>query len=300
METRVNYMLVGLFVVTVFVGLIIFLLWHTNYSQSKHYNYYKINIKESVAGLNQKAPVKLRGVNVGEVDKIFINPDNTEEVSIIIKVDSKTPIKVDSYALLKPQGITGLIYLEIEGGSNKSEILKSDNYDEMATIAVKQSLFTMVDRSFESLINKLAMILNDKNIENFEKLLDNSAKSSEHIAKISKSLLDEENNIKEFISQAKYSIKALENMSNVIAKIGTDDATLMLSKITAVAESINTLVEKIDQKVVEQNIMPLEGTLSELNLLIIETNSLIQRLQESPSDLFFKSTPKKLGPGEHR
>jgi phospholipid/cholesterol/gamma-HCH transport system substrate-binding protein len=309
MENKGHYVLLGVFVFVTLIMGVIFLLWYSNYSQSIQYSYYKVNIKESVSGLNLKAPVKLRGVNVGEVDKLYINPDNSEEVTIVVKIISDTPIKVDNYAILKPQGITGLTYLEIEGGTNNAEKLKtSDNESLMGIIPAKASFLSTIDKTFETIAQRIEIFLNGKSVENLQDLLEHSAKTSENLAQLSQVLEKESENIALLINQSHKTAKELETMSKSISKAVDVDATIMMENVTKAAESVDNLMLKLEQKVdsgtfdidevIEYNLKPLANTISELDALLIETKSLIINLEESPSDILFKSTPTKLGPGE--
>ena len=88
MENRLSYILVGLFVFILLIGGVFSIVWLGNYSNEGAFKFYKVATTESVSGLNEKAPVKLNGVHIGEVRKITINPKNAEEVLVIIRVDS--------------------------------------------------------------------------------------------------------------------------------------------------------------------------------------------------------------------
>ncbi len=120
MENRVSYILIGLFVFILSFSTVGFILWLGKYAQGENYSYYKVVTTQGVSGLNPKAPVKLRGVSVGEVKDIYINHNNSEEVIVLIKVKEDTPIKEDTHALINLQGITGLSYIELEGGTHES------------------------------------------------------------------------------------------------------------------------------------------------------------------------------------
>lgn len=66
---------------------------------------------------------KLNGVTIGEVRKITINPKNAEEVLVVIRVEESAPIKEETYALIQAQGITGLSFIQLQGGTNKAKAL---------------------------------------------------------------------------------------------------------------------------------------------------------------------------------
>ena len=92
METKGYYAAVGFFVIVFLsIGLIIG-LWLSVGVSTKSYNYYRIYIKESVAGLSVSAPVKYNGVDVGTVKKMALNPQNPNQVEILVAVEENTPI----------------------------------------------------------------------------------------------------------------------------------------------------------------------------------------------------------------
>lgn len=60
MENRLSYILVGLFLFVLLIGGVVSILWLGNYSEKGNFKFYKIATKESVSGLNDKAPSNLK------------------------------------------------------------------------------------------------------------------------------------------------------------------------------------------------------------------------------------------------
>ena len=113
-----NYALVGAFVVVLGAVLIAGVLWlASGGTLQKKYDFYLAIMDESVAGLNPDAPVKYNGVDVGKVREIQLDPGNPERVNLLFAIDRGTPIKVDTVAVLKTQGLTGIAYVELSGGA---------------------------------------------------------------------------------------------------------------------------------------------------------------------------------------
>ena len=61
----------------------------------------------SVSGLQEGGQVLYRGIPVGRVAEIRIDPDNVENVLVTVEIDRETPIKQDTVATLEMQGLTG-------------------------------------------------------------------------------------------------------------------------------------------------------------------------------------------------
>jgi phospholipid/cholesterol/gamma-HCH transport system substrate-binding protein len=302
MENKVGYVTVGFFIFSVLIAATVFTLWYSNYAEDKSYKHYRINTSESVSGLNEKASVKLMGVNVGEVERLFVNPNNSEEVSIIIKVDAKTPIKEDSYAIIKPQGITGLAYLEIEGSKHEAKALQtSEKLDNMGVIQTKPSLFSRVDTSFASIATKLETtldaianlsqntdkILSDANAQNIQTLLQNSAEVSASLNKEMQSL--------------SVTIQNISSASKQLHDLSQNEIKTMLQSVKDAANAVENLMAKFDKKAdngqYDFKVM-LGSSLESFEQSMDRLDSLLQNLEDSPSDLLFKSTKQNLGPGE--
>ena len=106
-----NYTLVGAFVLVLGAVLIGVLLWiAAGGSVRKQVDHYLAIEEESVAGLNLNAPVKYQGVEVGKVTDIQLDPTNPEKVRLTFAIAHGTPIKADTVAVLKTQGLTGIAY----------------------------------------------------------------------------------------------------------------------------------------------------------------------------------------------
>jgi phospholipid/cholesterol/gamma-HCH transport system substrate-binding protein len=114
----VNYPLVGAFVLVLGAVLVAGALWLASGGASrKAHDLYLAIVDESVAGLNLNAPVKYNGVDVGKVRQIQLDPGNPEQVNLLFAIERGTPIREDTVAVLKTQGLTGIAYVELSGGT---------------------------------------------------------------------------------------------------------------------------------------------------------------------------------------
>ena len=172
MESRVNYIIVGIFVLLFTAGMLVFIFWLGKYGGADEYVYYKAYMTESVSGLSREASVKYRGVEVGIVDKVEIDPDNSEQVALLLKVKKDTPIKEDMTVTMKFYGLTGLAFIEIAGGSKHSPLLVKKG-DELPVIQTGPSVFARLDESLSTLAGKLTHTLDSMDELLSKKNLDN-------------------------------------------------------------------------------------------------------------------------------
>jgi phospholipid/cholesterol/gamma-HCH transport system substrate-binding protein len=112
MDPRINYTLVGLFVLVLGSGIIAAAIWLSGRGDERAYETYVAYVGESVAGLNPRAAVKYRGVNVGTVRRIGL--DKEGRVRLLLDIQVGTPLTDDTAAVLSSLGITGLAFVDLK------------------------------------------------------------------------------------------------------------------------------------------------------------------------------------------
>jgi len=153
MEIRASYMIVGVVVLALIAGFAGFSAWLVKSDIDKQATVYAIYFEGSVTGLQEGSQVQYRGIPVGRIAEIGIDPDNVEQVRVIAEIDENTPITKDTIATLELQGITGIAYVQLLGGTRDSAPLVVTENDEMPVIAARRSA---LERVFESTPDLLA------------------------------------------------------------------------------------------------------------------------------------------------
>jgi len=183
MEKNANYALVGLSSLILFVGLVVFTVWLARLSFSQHYDVYDIVFQGPVRGLNQGGEVHFNGIKVGEVTRISLARADPSKVIARARVTSDVPIRLDSYATLEPQGITGVNYVQITSGTTTRPLLKTAEAEKCRNngltdcIPILQSQRsaladllegggTVLARTIEAL-DRVNKVLSDQNIKAF-------------------------------------------------------------------------------------------------------------------------------------
>lgn len=172
MEKNANYALVGLSTLILFVGLVIFSIWLARVAFVRDYDVYDILFQGPVRGLTEGGEVHFNGIKVGEVTDISLDRTNPSRVISRVRVNSDVPIRVDSYATLEPQGITGLNYVQISAGTSTRPLLKEASPEgEVPVIQSQRSALadllegggTVLSRTVEAL-DRVNRVLSDENI----------------------------------------------------------------------------------------------------------------------------------------
>ncbi|WP_457322615.1 MlaD family protein [Roseateles sp. P5_E11] len=86
---------------------------------------YTVVARSGVPGLNLKAPVKLRGVEVGYVETIGFDPVDPRQILVGIAVDAAAPVSTQTYAQLGLQGVTGLSFVGLEEADTKGTLQRA-------------------------------------------------------------------------------------------------------------------------------------------------------------------------------
>lgn len=195
MESKPNYASVGAFVLILTAALIIFIAWLSVGFSMKHTKKYLVIMHESVAGLGINSAVKYNGVNVGIIKKISLNPNNPEQVRLLLQIEAHTPITEGTTATLNSQGFTGITYLALQGSDNNLKpipILPTERYP---IIKSTPSLFFRLDytlrclsRNMNQITANINAVLGGDNPLLFKKILNNLTITSNHLAAQSEQL----------------------------------------------------------------------------------------------------------------
>lgn len=308
METKINYTIVGTFVLVLAAALIAVVLWlASGGALQKKYDRYLAIEDESVAGLNLNAPVKYNGVDVGKVREIHLDPDNPERVRLIFAIERGTPIKVDTVAVLKTQGLTGIAYVELSGGTRNSPPLLAIAPEPYPVILTKPSLSARLENVLTNVLAKLDStsshidaLLSDENQAAFKSALADIASVAHGIA-ARKTTIDAgiTSAARTFENTARLSAQAgavlvrIERSADAIEKMGTEVARTSISA-GKVVDSAGTDINRFTAETLPE----VERLLGELGTLTNSLHRLSEQTERDPRSFLFGRTPVPAGPGE--
>jgi len=273
----------------------------------KKYDLYLAIEDESVAGLNLNAPVKYNGVDVGKVREIRLDPGNPERVNLLFAIERGTPIKEDTVAVLKTQGLTGIAYVELSGGARDSPPLRATAGSEYPVIRTKPSLSARLENVLTSVLAKLDStssninaILSDENRAAFKSALAD-------IATVAKTIAARKDTLDAGITNA---ARTFENASRVTAQAGpvidrigrsADAVEKMGNEVARTSASAGTTVGSVGADVKRftgETLPELERLLGELSVLTSSLRRLSEQTERDPRGLLFGRKPVPEGPGE--
>ena len=314
MGGKVNYTLVGLFVLLLGAGFIATVLWLTARTDAAEYDTYVAYFSESVSGLNPKASVKYRGVEVGRVNRIALDRDNPERVQLLLAIERGTPVKEDTVAILSTQGITGLAYVELTGGSREAPMLAAAPGAPWPEIKTGPSLLVRLDTAVTTALTQLSEVAQSFNriSERLLALLDADnqhaiAGTLANVESITGSLAGRMDELGRGLEELKV---VLENTARASAGLPEvmRQAQAGIETVKASAASIDRLARDLDGVVVEggaemnrltrETLAPLGPLLAELQRLVGALNRFTQDLEDKPNLLLLGRPAPAPGPGE--
>ncbi len=308
MNAKVNYAVVGLFVLLCGTALIGITLWlSAGNFKSVTYDTYVAYMRESVSGLNLNAPVKYRGVEVGKVREIMLDPGNPELVRIKLEIERGTPIKTDSVAVLTVQGLTGIAFFDLTGGSRDAPLLKAKPGQPYPEIATGPSLFARLDMALNQALSNVNQLTEDvhallepKNRESVRNIL-------VHIDKLTAALASRDKTLQTGVDAA---TKTLENTAKASAdlpelvaglKSTTQALQRMANQLGSAGNSLTQTVEhsRHDVEAFTQQTLPETTQLvSNLRDLSNDLQRLTRELDRDPSAMLYGRRATPPGPGE--
>jgi phospholipid/cholesterol/gamma-HCH transport system substrate-binding protein len=320
MDPKVNYTLVGLFVFLLGAASVAAVLWLSRADYRGVYDRYYVYMTESVSGLSPDASVKYRGVDVGRVKQIMLNPKNPEEVRLALELVRGTPVKEDTVAILETQGLTGLTTVNLMGGTRDSPRLTVKPGEDYPVIQTRPSFYfrldaalsrILSDESLPILLNNLSNLTSDvrsvvdaQSRADLKRVLANLAKITQtlsaHRDELAGAIAKAETALDQFaalgrtmndrlpavVADAKESIRSFQNMNENISRTS--------ASIQSALDANRTDVEQFtSQTLAETGLL-----VAELRQLTSTMQRLAQELEREPSLLIFGRARPTRGPGE--
>jgi phospholipid/cholesterol/gamma-HCH transport system substrate-binding protein len=310
MARKTSKFMIGLFVIIgVSIGLIA-IIWLGASKYFEKGGTYATYFDESVQGLQKDSTVKYRGVDVGRVEKIRVAPDNAL-IEVVMKINLKGELQRSHIAQLKPAGITGIVFIELDrkGPGEQDLSPKLSFASEYPIIASKPSDIKQILAGVQGVLENLNKI-DAKGIS--EGIVSAVANLNGVITKVDNALA--EKRLDEIIVEVKNTLVKFQNFAT---NIEGEIQTLNLAKTGAHLESATAKIDKIvNSGEIEAVLKEAKETIGNLNqwvdrldkrsltvtndVKVISENlrkasesldMLIERVYASPSDLLFGQPP---------
>lgn len=275
METRANYILIGLFSLAVIFGAFGFVYWFHHVGGTGERVLYRVVFQGPIGGLRSGATVSFNGIRVGEVTELNLDPQDPKQALATISVDANTPVRADTQVSLDTQGLTGIAVLALRGGSPSAGPLTAKLGDVPVLTAGSSASQDMMAAA-RDVARRIDSVLAD-NQEALKNSLRNIETFTEALAKNSDSLTDTVENLKSFSEAlARNSGKIDSIMAGVDNLIGGPEGK---GEVPNAVRAIRATAENLDKKI--------DGLAADGRRTLNTIDRAVKNFDENPSRIIF-------------
>jgi phospholipid/cholesterol/gamma-HCH transport system substrate-binding protein len=304
MDRDANYVAVGVFVLLVLVLGAGFVLWYADRAGGKVEQRYEIYFEGSVGGLSEGSTVRYLGVVIGRVAGIGIDPRDAGRVRVVADIEEGAPVNRDTVARLALQGVTGLLYVNLQPRDPDSPpptLARSIKYP---VIPSEQSQFDVLISSLPDVVAKagvaldrLNTLLSDRNLASVTAAIGHAERAS---AELPAAVADARvmfHDLKEAANEMETTMTEL----GALGGSGGEDFKAAASRLRDASDSVAKAAARLDRLVDENagNVDRFAGEgLPEFEQLMRETreamqsfDALTRSLEKDPSRVIHRPAP---------
>jgi phospholipid/cholesterol/gamma-HCH transport system substrate-binding protein len=306
MEREANYAAVGAFVLVIALVGALFVYWYSDSREHKTFRRYEIYFGGSVSGLERGAAVRYLGVGVGRVQQMHIDPRDPGRVQVIVDIDSSTPISERTLAQLELQGVTGLLYIDLQqlrADLSLPPVVPGIEYPVIRSARSRFDLFLNrlpdVLASAGELVDRAARALSDKNIAAITSALNNVDKASAGLPQT----LREVNTLVTELRATTADLAASAKGARQIVDQAGPEVVSSLQRVHVVADNLANATDQIEKLIgdnrqdlrsfTRDGLPELQRLLREGRTAAEEIRELSSSLRENPSQLLYQ--PRQVG-----
>ena len=238
MESKVNYAIIGTFVLVAIFCMVGFVAYLSGRGVSEKLSDYVVVYTTPPRGISVGSEVRYNGLKMGEVTDASLDPEDQNKVLVSIRIKETTPVLKDTYGQLEPLGLTGLSYIQLFPGDSTDPVERQTMFGAIPRIEGRASQFdfllggsgTVIENANMALGRAVA-VLSPEATQNFHSILANI------------------NTITSGFAQSDLSNERIEEFMNAIEQAALDVSTAALS-VDGTAKDVTTFLESDEIKTV--------------------------------------------------
>lgn len=261
----------------------------------------------SVTGLNFQAQVRYRGIRTGRVQDISLNPDNAREILVRVRVPEWIPISSKTTAKLRPQGVTGLAYVQLEddGGGEPLKLAQGElpriPLGPMATQDLGDAATEIADQ-LKTILARVDGVLDEKNLQRVSRSLASLEATSAGLDAAVKELKPLLTAIQRALSESnlRYVQGMLANLDKTSAQAPALAAEMrgLITSLQSTSEQLQGIGAGASSELMGGTLPRLNQLLKDLTLNSRQLSRVLEEIEGSPQVLLFGRGTLPPGPGE--
>jgi phospholipid/cholesterol/gamma-HCH transport system substrate-binding protein len=300
-EREANYITVGAFVLLIIALAAWFVVWYTDAQDRRDYRRYEIYFLGSVSGLSRGSPVRYLGVDVGRVADMRIDPRAADRVQVIADIDEDAPISEQTVASLSLQGVTGLLYIDLERNRGDKPVMPRVPSERYPVIGTRQSNFDLLISSLPDVMSagadlatRMARVFDDTNIAAISAALANVKEASDDLPVI----LTQVKTLTADLNRTAAEMEAAASAIRDVTEGAGPDFKAAVARVHVVMDNLATTSARLDRFVAEnesnitrfsdQGLVEFQQLIRESRQVADEFRDLARTLRQEPSALIYE------------
>ncbi len=299
MEDRSHALIAGLFALLLGCAAVAALWWFGGTQEAS--SEYVVLTRKNITGLTPQAQVRYRGVRVGKVESIELDPNDVGNTLIRIGIRKGIPITRGTTAKLGYQGVTGIAHVQLEDSGSDAVLLTASDGG-LPRIVMQDSLIQELSdaggdtlrnaRDFLASANQLLSPENRQSIARTLANLETTAGNARDATAQLRNLLTPEN-----IRLLNSTLVRAEQTAGQAGPFFAE-ARGLVAHLQAVSEKLETVLGDTSTGGSGALVPRLNELSTELSTSSRQLNRVLQMLEESPQSLIFGPRRAIPGPGE--
>lgn len=263
---------------------------------------YDLITRRSVAGLTRGAPVRLRGVEVGQVQSIGFDPMDRRLVRVRARIDPHVTLMQGTYGTLSSLGLSGSPYVELSFPDGASIVLQTSEA-QPAQIPLRPSGLSELGDSGDRLLKNLGMTLDRVNAvltpeatQHIARLIEHLDETADRMRALARNLEPATRRVDGLLADADQAVKSTHRTVR--------DADALLVDVRARVGVIDALraggqgAQDVELKLVRDTLPEIDELTERLGENSDTLEQLLRELRDRPQSMIFGVPPAAPGPGE--
>lgn len=293
METRANYVIVGIFTLVTVLAAFAFVYWTSGLGDRVETSTVRFRIPGSASGLSRGSAVLFNGIKVGDITRVYIDVANPTVAIADAVVDRLTPITRSTQADVGLAGLTtGQANIELRGG-NPSEPNLLEQAEEQGTITEMTANPSAVSNLLESAQNIFRRT--DSILTDLERLAGDArepiTKTLQNVEAFSEALSNNAEGIDAFLASVTAMSKTLSGVSErldstlagaeeLIRSVDTEDVTAAVHNVRQFTQRLDEASTDLNQIManVKEGVASISGFAAAANQTLARVDTIVQEV----------------------
>lgn len=279
METRANYVIVGVFTLAAILAAFAFVYWTAQIGDRGETAQLRVRIQGSASGLGPGSLVLFNGVKVGVVKRVYFDRNDPNAAIATTEIDKTTPLTKSTQADIGIASLAGQVNIELKGANPKEPNLleEAEKEGRTAEIVANPSAVNNLLQTAQNIFSRADRVLSDlegftkdvrgpltQTVKNAQTFSDALAKNADGIDKFLTAVSALSDELKDVSGKLDGTLKAAEGLLNAVDK----------DKIKSIVANVDTVTGNL-----KETSKQLDGVIKNVDTAVGSVNDFAKRTQ---------------------